>query len=400
MNILDIFKKQPVAQSMSAKKHADITIQIIQEFKDRNRKDIDKWRQAITAAENIDDPRWFLIQDLYDDLIDAHLASVTDIRKFSTMNHPFYVTDLEGNELPEQSKLLNDEWFYGFINLFFEAIFYKYSVLQVFKGEDGKPFIKIVTRRNICIQNKRLYLEVSGDKYINYNDFPNVIEILDNSNFGIMNDIIPNAIWKRNAMQAAAEYAEKFGFPLVTAETNNKTEVPRIQKSLIELGQAATGVFPVGTSITVHDLANAGDPEKVFGLMADRQDKQIGKRFLGSVTMTEQNGNRAQSEVHERTLDNKIATADKRNFRFTVQNKLFPVLQYLGFPFDSEKMIFKFDDTESLSLSQHWNIVKDAHQFYELDHEKVAETFRLPIIAKKEVKDLIPSPGGVAANFR
>ncbi|WP_418894693.1 phage portal protein family protein [Limibacterium fermenti] len=388
---------EAVLRHYADKSKNDILVQIIKEYQDRNRKDIDKWRQAIGAAENIDNPRWYLIQDLYSDMIDAHLASVTEIRKMATMNHRFYITDKDGKQLDEQTNFINDQWFYEFLNEFFEGNFKKYSVLEFSRDEDT-PVFSIIPRRNICPQLGRVYLEVGGDKYLNYHDFPNVVAIIHNSTFGIMNDVIPNLIWKRNALQAYAEYSERFGFPLITAETNNKAEVPKISKSLVNLGQSGTGVLPTGTTITVHDLANAANPDKAFLAQAEYQDNQVGKRFLGSTTITEENGNRAQTEVHERTLDDKLATADKRNVAFIVQRQLMPVLQYLGFPFDNTKMMFRFDETEDLSLTEHWKIVSDAMAHYELDQDVIAETFNLPIIGKKETSHL--DSGGISANFR
>ncbi|MEA4916555.1 phage portal protein family protein [Proteiniphilum sp.] len=375
----------------------DILVQIIKEYQDRNRKDIDKWRQAITAAENIDDPRWYLIQDLYGDMIDAHLASVTEIRKMATMNHRYYVTDLNGNQLDEQSKLFNDKWFYDFMDEYFEATSKKYSVLQFYRNVDI-PAFSIIPKRNICPQTGRVYMEVSGDKYIEYHSLPDVVEILHSSPFGILNDIIPNLIWKRNALQAYAEYSERFGFPLITAETNNKSEVQKISKSLVNLGQSGTGVLPTGTTITVHDVANAANPDKAFLAQAEYQDRQVGKRYLGSTTITEENGNRAQTEIHERTLDDKLSTSDKRNLIFIVQRQLMPVLQRLGFPVDNTRMFFRFDETEDLSLSEHWKIVSSAMEHYELDQDVIAETFNLPIVGKKEVAP--SSAGGIAANFQ
>ena len=398
MKLFDFLKKQPMAKVETP--HAtsiknDIIVQIIKEYQDRNRKDIDKWRQAITAAENVENPRWFLLQHLSRDIIDAHLSSVMEIRKSATMNHRFYVTDKSGKQLDEQTDFLNDQWFYEFLNEVFEATFKKYSLLQFFKGGD-KPSFSIIPRRNICVQSGRVYLEVAGDKYINYREIPSVIEIDHSSDFGITNDIVPNAIWKRNALQAYAEYSERFGFPLITAETNNKAEVSKISKSLVNLGQSGTGVLPTGTTIKVHDVANAANPEKAFLNQSEYQDEQISKRFLGSTTMTDKSANRSQSEVHERTLDDKIAFSDKRNIIFIVQNQLFPVLQSFGFKFDNTKMLFKFDETEDLSLSEHWKIVSDAAQHYELDMNVIAEIFNLPIIGKKQTSAF----GGLAANFQ
>ena len=229
-----------------------------------------------------------------------------------------------------------------------------------------------------------------------YGRMMNVVEMTHGTKFGVLNDIIPNVIWKRNLLQANAEFSERFGFPLITAKTANRADAEKIHQSLRNLGEAGTGVLPMGTDIEVHALANAGNPEKVFLEPARFHDQQVSKRIIGSTTMVDEGANRAQTEVHQDTLDHKLSLSDKRFIMFIVNNRLFPVMQHLGFPFDNTRMEFLFDETEELTLNQQWQITREASQFYELDEKEVARTFNLPIVGKKQP----PQQGGLFANFR
>lgn len=168
MSLLDFFKRAPVAAVDKQKLVNDIVLQIAQEFQDRSRKNIKKWRDSNTAAENPEDPRWYLLQDLIDDLIlDAHLASVIDVRKTATLNHRSYVRDKNTQEkLEEQTNFLNTQWFYEFLDSALDSIFRKYTIAQFFRVND-KPVFKLVPRRNICPQLGRMYLEVAGSAFIN-----------------------------------------------------------------------------------------------------------------------------------------------------------------------------------------------------------------------------------------
>ncbi len=372
----------------------DITIKLLQEWTDRSRKDIKKWRDAITIAENPENPRWYLLQDLLSDLVlDAHLASMMDIRKAATMNHRFYITDKKGEIMEEQTAFLNKKWFFEFLDLALDANFYRYSVLQFFRDQDN-PVFTMIPRRNCCPQFGRVYLEIGGDKFIEYRAETGVIEILHNSPFGILNDVVPNVIWKRNALQSYAEFSEKYGQPLITATTQNKSEVGRIEKMLRQLGEAAQAVLPTGTTVEIHDMAHAGDPDKCYLMQARFQDEQSSKRIIGSTTMADTGANRSQTEVHERTLNDKIAGSDKRSVSFVINDQLMPILQSLGFPFDNTKMNFQFDETEELNLTQHWKIVKEALVEYEIDEEWVSKTFNIPILKKKDKTAIAPK-----ANF-
>ncbi|MDL2314776.1 DUF935 domain-containing protein [Bacteroidales bacterium OttesenSCG-928-C19] len=370
-------------------------IEVIEEAIDRSRKDIQKWRSSIMLAENIDDPRWFALQDLIDDMIDGHLASVRDIRKSATTNHRFYVRDKKTqSELDEQTNFLKKKWFYDFLKEALEAIPRKYTVLELQRIGDTIKFTSI-PRRNICPKLKRVYLEVAGTKFIDYSQIPNVIEIVHDSKFGIINDIMPNAIWKRNLLQANAEFSERFGMPLITALTSNMADVPRIENSLKNLGEAGTGVLPIGSDIKIHALANAGNPEQVYLKPVEFHDNQMSKRFLGSTTITDEGANRNQTQVHVETLDDKLALDDKRMIMFLVNDDLFPILQLFGFPFNKDTMEFVFDETEELTLEEQWKITNEALNHFELDENELKKTFNLPIIGKKE-----RPAGGFTSNFQ
>jgi SPP1 gp7 family putative phage head morphogenesis protein len=384
------------AASQLSQKDLLIINKIVDEFKDRSRKQIKEWRDAMTATEDTENPRWHLIQDLYDDTIDAHLASVVDTRKMATTNHTFYVTDKKsGEKLEEQTNLLNKRWFFDFIDYALEAILKKYSVIQIIRQEES-PVIFHVPRRNICPQNRRIYLEVAGEEYIDYSQESDVIEIKHSSAFGILNDIIPNTIWKKNSLQSWAEFGEKFGMPLVTATTPNEKDQARIETMLKKMGEAAQAVLPQGTSIEVHDTPDGGNSEGVYNIQATFHNQEISKRLVGGTMISDSGSSYKQSETHERTLDDKISVSDRRFVTFVVNDDLFPVLQELGFPFDNEKMAFQFDDTKELTLTEHWKIVSDAASKFEFDEkgmEWIAKTFNIPI---KGIKKTI---GNNNANF-
>jgi phage gp29-like protein len=379
-------------------KQGDIFIKLIQEYKDRSRKDINKWREALEAAESPDDPRWADMQDLIDELLlDAHLASVIDLRKSATLNNRFYVvkkTDYSQDD--ELSALLNHSWFYQFIECTLDAIFRKVSLLELtYNGQD--VHIEQIPCRNVCPQLKRVYLEVYGDKFIDYSKAPAVIEVLHNSIFGLINDVIPNVIWKRNALQSYAEFTERFGMPLISATVSNVQDAKKAEESLKAMGENATAVFPQGAEINVHSLANAGNPESTYIASANFHDQQVSKRIVGSTTLTDEGANRAQTQVHIDMLDYKISLSDKRMIAFVVNDKLFPVLQSFGLPFDNTKSEFRFDDTEDLSLNQQWEIVRDALLHYEMDVDEIKKTFNLPVIATKQNAG---NEEGITGNFR
>lgn len=120
--------------------------------------------------------------------------------------------------------------------------------------------------------------------------------------------------------------------------------------------------------------------------------------MIGSTTIVDEGANRSQTQVHMETLDDKIAQSDKRNMIFCVNDQLFPVLQNLGFDFNTDKHEFVFDETENMTLSDQWTIVSEAMDHgFEMDIEELKKTYNLPITGKKEIAN---PKNGLTGNFQ
>jgi hypothetical protein len=396
--------KSPTASTSSSKK-SGVVAQIISEFKDQTRTNIQKWREAMQAAYDTDDPRWFPLQDLFDNLsTDGHLQALMQIRKAAVTGNRFYIMSADGSENEEATQQLQTEWFYNLMEYFLDSIYKKVSVIELF--DPANMLWKPVPQRNICPQLQRIYMEVSGNKFINYADPKfqrNLIFTESIHHYGILNDIIPQLIWKRNAQQVWADLAERFGIPMITAETiaTNKKQLDDIEDSLNKLGQAANAVLPEGTKVTIHDGSTKGDPHKIFMEQIKTTNDEMSKDMVGGTMVIDDGSSRSQSEVHERTLDKKIAEKDRRMIEFIVNNKLIPMLRMHGFKFN-DKERFVFDRSESLSLKEHWEIVSEAATQFEFDQkgiEWIAKTFNVPVVGKKQ-NTQSNSGTGLTANFR
>jgi len=388
-------------------KESAIISQLTKEFSDRSRSDIKKWRDAMQAAENPENPRWSLYHDLIENLMtDGHLMAAVQVRKAATLSNRFYIKDrATGKELADKTELLMTEWFYTMVDSLLDSVFKGNTVVEL-----ADPVVVkwvLWPRRNIAPQLNRLYFEANGDKFINYTDpafTKNVLEFRYTSLFGILNDIIPQLIWKRNAQQTWADFSERFGIPLISASTtkSDKKDIDRIEAMLRALGQSAQALLPEGTTITIHDSATKGDPYKIFQEQIKTSNDEVSKRVLGGTMITDSGSSRSQSEVHERTLNEKIAEGDRRSIEFFVNGKLIPLLRLWGFKF-TDNEVFVFDRSEELSLTEHWKIVNEAAANYEIDQEWISSRFNIPIKAAKTkpIVETKPNPkAGFSSNFQ
>ncbi|SDC53029.1 phage portal protein family protein [Williamwhitmania taraxaci] len=385
--LFGLFKAESKAPVKRGNGDSSIIMQLTNEFSDRARVDIRKWRDALEAADNPDDPRWSTLQDLYANLLtDGHLTAVINLRKAATLSNRFIVRDAKtGKEVPELTTLLKTEWFYQMLEHLLDSVFFKYTVMELVDPVTMRW--ALIPRRNCAPQRGMVYFEVAGTKGVNYTDpafSRNILSLESLSPYGLLNNIVPQLIWKRNAQQTWADFSERFGIPMISAETTktDKPSLDKIEKQVRALGQAAQAILPEGTKITIHDQAQKGDPHKVFLEQISVSNAETSKAIVGGTMVVDSGSSRSQSEVHERTLDDKIAESDRRMVEFFVNGKLIPLLRTYGFKF-TDTSVFEFDRTESLSLTAHWDIVYELLNYYEVDEEWVSTTFNVPIKGKR-----------------
>ena len=364
-----------------------IIAKILQESKDMSRKDIQVWRKALEAIMDIENPRYADYHDLIDDLTtDGHLHSQIQIRKLATLSSNYNIIDKKtGKEIPEKTELLKASWFYDFIDKTLEYVFRGYEVLELV--DMGNIHFEVLPRRNIVPEHKLMLLEAGGDKGIHYDDpklAKYIIEVGEVGNLGILNNIIPQLIWKKNAQQSWAEYSEKFGMPLITATTNKSDtkSLDKIEDQISSMGEAGSAVLPEGTTIEIKE-SSSRDAFNVYDRQIERNNSEISKQILGGTMISDGGSSRSQSEVHERTLDNKIGEADRRFVEFLINDKLIPILQAHGHPF-SENDKFVFDRSQNIPIKEHWEIVSEALKEYDIPDEWISKTFKIPINGKKK----------------
>lgn len=373
---------------MSKRKNTNTVVtRIIAEFKDHNRADIKKWRNALALAQNIYSPRLYLLQDLYDNLkADGHLQAQIHVRKSATSSCGFSIIDRKTGKVDEQwTEFFSAEWFFDFMEYALDSVFRGFTLLELTNIE--KIQFSLIPYRNVVPTQQKILLDISSDKAIDYSDgFEHtLIHIGKPDDLGILADLCGQLIWKRNAQQSWAEFAEKFGMPLLSAKTTSTDpqEIAHLRAMLKALGEAAQAVLPEGSSLDVIPFSS-GDAFQVYDQQIERINGEISKPITGGTMITDDGSSRSQSEVHKDNLDYKLAEKDRRMIQFLVNGQLIPMLFHWGYNINPDKYKFQFDYSFELSLTEHWNIVNQMLNRYEIPTDWLAETFNVPIIKERE----------------
>ena len=367
---------------------------IVGEFINRSRQDIQDWRQNIDHADNPYLPRWAPFQDLLEYLRpDGHLGSQIAIRKGTVLSRRYFVRSRKTKEENEdKTALLQNEWFYNLLGDLLDCEYYVYTVAQLADPATGEPVGKydLIPRRNFIPQQNVVLFEIFGATGVSIKDpaFDGLMVcVRSQEKLGILNDLIPDLIWKKNARQAWAEYGERFGMPMVTATTNktNKKDLDRIEAMLKQLSGAARGLFPVGTVLDIKEGVGKGDPYKVYLEQIKYSDGSISKRILGGTMVSDDGSSRSQSEVHERTMNDIVAEADMKKMEFAVNGQVLPskLGLYLGFTEDDE---FCFDRSQDIDPAVLWTIIQGLLAMYEIPEKWISKKFNIPITGLKKVE--------------
>jgi isocitrate dehydrogenase kinase/phosphatase len=121
--ILDRFGNNITAKATATKKGkvnpSAIIAKIAETFKDRSRKDIDKWRSAIKMAELPDNPRRDMLYSLIDDLkTDGHLQNQKRLLKSVVLNTEFQIIDKQTGDIDvDKTDFFRSKWFYSVLDI-------------------------------------------------------------------------------------------------------------------------------------------------------------------------------------------------------------------------------------------------------------------------------------------
>lgn len=365
-------------------------LNIVSSFKDNSRKDIKKWRDALAMASHPKEPKLNLYYDLLDDLLtDGHLQSQIQTRKMATLNTEFEIYNRKTGKVNEElTGLINNQWFYELLEITLDKIIFGHTLVEFKEFSGDKVKLSVIPRRNVVPPFKRIYPDLSKREFIQYDDEsfkPWLLALGNDTDLGIINNIIPNLIWLRNVFQSWAEFCEKFGLPLITATTStgDNATIERVHQMLLELAEASVGTFPYGTEIKFNE-ANRTDAFRVYKEFIQSNAEVVSKLLVGSSTLSEQAGNRSQTEVHERTLDGKIAMADKRMIAFVVNDQLFELLILQGYKITPDDM-FRFKTAQQeVDIAQLWTITSGImNNGYTIDTNWLSQTFNIPLTLKE-----------------
>lgn len=366
---------------------------IMQVTNQLTQKEIRHWRLANQYAIDIDHPNRHLLYSIYDDAMhDLHLKGAIRNRKLAVMGKPFRMLDKSGKPNPDAVNLMSKKWFRQFMSLALDARFYGHSLIQfgdIARDENELKFVDLdlIPRHHVSPEYGTLLRNASDDpsKGILYRGTSMMnwaIEVGEKRDLGELNSVAKETISKKYVLQFWDAFAEIFGMPIRMATTASRDpkDKAKIENMLEQMGSAAWGLFPEGTTLQMIG-SNQSDSFEVYDKRITRANSEMSKAILGQTMTMDDGSSKSQAVVHEHVADD-LCDADRMFIFNVINDDLLPFLIKHGWPLEGLK--FDWDDSYYFSASEMREIESMLLYHYEIDPLYFQEKYGVKIVGSKQ----------------
>ena len=351
------------------------------------RADIADWSIAKRAAQRADNPKFYLLQDLYDSVSnDALLTSQINNRMEATIAAPYMLADSEGNSNDKVTAVLVAiPVMQDMVKAILESEYYGYSVVELSSERSGAQHLELLPRRNFNPIDGRFYPDATDNRYIEYRairEYGKFVLEFYSQHIGLLNKTVPHVLFKKFAQSCWSELCEIYGIPprYIKTNTNDEVMLSRAEQMLNEMGAAAAFVidseeefsFAQGTS-TNGDVYN-----NLIRLCNNENSLLISGAIIGQDT---ENGNYSKEMASIGMLD-KLIASDRRMVEMYMNSVVVPAFVKIGWlPAEALNLQFRYsvaDDPDKL-----WNMVTGLLPYKDIDNDWLVDHFGIPVRDKQ-----------------
>lgn len=358
-------------------------------------KTIDDWVMSVTSATDPDDPRRGLLYRFYQSLYnDEHLQTTIDNRVLPVQQAEFNLVDDNDNEDEEAKKLLDRPWYHQLIRICFLHQMQGVSLADISHLDENLEIshVEEVPMSNYIPQQMIIVKEESDKTGWSYKDGalePYYVQFGNAWSLGMLNELAIIILAKKLGLGSWMNHIEKYGIPPVFV-TSDRQDKKRLDELFEMMQDFRNNFFAVlsGNEKVEYGKESGGNAVNAYLPLEERCDNQISKRLLGQTGTTENGAWEGTAEVHER-VEKSRHEYDKMLFQFYFNYIIIPKLVKISPVYKPlERLKLKWDDTESLSITEYIEAINKLAYTFEFDHEEVAKKTGLPIIGQKK------NPGG------
>lgn len=294
-------------------------------------------KRALQMAKNPDMPDRKKILEIFEYILkDGHLKSQIRTAKIKVLSEPWLLYNGETPEITA-SQLLAKRWFGKIIEYILFSEFYAYTLVECDEYDPANWMLKIknIDREYVSIEKQWILIDgtISGDN-LPYGDIKeqlNLLQFGDAEEYGSLVEAAYNVIFKFYSRSDWSRGSEKFGMPIlnIEADTNNDTELDRLEKQAANFGSDGYIVTQKGDKATIIERQG----QNIHLIWKDNIaycDEQISKIINGQTATSDTKAFVGSAEVQERTMED-FTQARLQNIVDEMNENVLPFLRLKGF---------------------------------------------------------------------
>lgn len=323
----------------------------------RTNLDISNVQRALRAA---DTGRRQRLYDLYAELMRDNILADAVRKRISAITNAELTFTRNDQPEAEIDRLMDSPGFEAVLTEIMLSLFWGITVTEL-EFTDGGIVPHPIPPKHIRPQFGEVALEENDERGVPYRGDDFFLEVGAADDLGLLLNVAPFVLYKRNNFGDWAQYVEIFGMPMRTAYYETYDEGARIelQKALEEAGAALVNILPKGSEFKVEPGASGGDGS-VYDSLRKACNEEILIGVLGQTLTTVQGdkGARSLGEVHMQVQED-LHKADRRFVQRVLNTRFLSILEKRGFPVSGGYFTF-VEQGESLSASDRLGLAERA----------------------------------------
>jgi len=366
----------------------------------QTRQDIQTWRRALAAFQNVEQPSAWQLQLLYNNIkTDSLLTSQLENRKDQTFSSEFVIKTADDKEDDKATKLLsNSPAFRKIVDAILDSRFFGYSMVEL-HNNIGQLIADDLPRTNIIPQTGTFYSDyVELTDQVQYRDlreygtflleFNNVV--MHEQEFGLLNKVTPHVLMKRFAQSCWSELCEIYGIPPRVLKTNTQDAgmMNRGEQMMRDMGAAAWFIIDETEELEFASAATTnGDVYRNFIQLCNNEISMlISGAIIGQDTV---NGSRSKDEASQEMLWQKVM-ADQRFVEQEVNSIVIPALASHGLVKEGSYMNY----SEAEDINKLFDFTRKLLPYKDVPNEWIKEKFGVEVLDKPKNEATEPKQPG------
>ncbi|WP_418894589.1 phage portal protein family protein [Limibacterium fermenti] len=372
--------KEKQEQSKTANHAPTLAPRITQKSISQTRRDIQDWKWSKQLATSPTEPKVYLLQDVFNDIAgDALLSSQMNNRREQTISAPSEMITPDDKKDEKLTKIIHEiPVFTDVLGHIWDSEWYGGSVVEQ-SVDKGVKKATLINRRNTVPATGRFYPDTSMNNYIEYRDtkeFGKWILEFNSDHIGLLDKLVPYALFKKFALSCWSELCEIYGIPprVMKTETRDPEMLDRAEAMMRDVGASAWFIIDNTEDFDFAKGVNTnGD---VFNNLINLCNNEISMFVSGAVIGQDtKNGNESKEKISIALLD-RLVDADKRMTEMYMNSIVIPSWIRIGWipPTASRFRFQTVEDTDKL-----WAFTKDLLPYKDVDNDFIEEKFGIKV---------------------